>query len=621
MRIRWRNLRFAFAVVFSSSALGTELEKPVDTPAEAVKKAENFEFSNPLIGGGLIVVFENGDIAYSGLGSFRSRDSSEEIKDYPFRAGSVSKLVTALMAARLVDSGLVSWQGKVGERFPDWFETSFEDSPVTLAHLFEHTAGLEGSVFADYGQAAPDASPARYIEDRGPFALRWKPGTHYSYANGGAVLAARYLEVAAESDFDSLMQRKVFDPLRMDSSSYLQSSASLPTSFSTSGEVIETPWLLSVRPAGALVSTLRDLGQVVLMFLRDGRGPDGEVFLEESTLERMERGETSLAALVGAEDAVYGIGQFPFVIDGRVFRGHWGRIDGFQTTLGYCRETGRGFVLWINSANRRDMRELRSIMVAALKNSDPIPTSGDNLGEGNISASSAGIYRNFTHDMRVRAGLFGLLGAVRIDARDGELTVRGVWPWNPSESVWVQEGKGVFQMTGFPLATGVLVEEQGKTNWIDGESWRRTSTVLFWVEAVALFGGIFVLAVGSLCFPVFVIWRVMLAVFSRAAPFREGTKFLPWLGITLSSCTGLLFLLSFVSWGIFGGTGDMAKLARPTPEALFLATSSVVGPFLAAILVVRWKYLSGFQRVLVLGQVAFWIEMAILGMIPLFSWL
>lgn len=606
------------AMAFSSQALGAELGYPSETVSEAIETLQTFEFSDGSAGGGVAVVSEDGWVVFQGLGVLRDR--SDAIATFSFRAGSVSKLITALLAARLVDSSVVDWNDVMDGPERGWFENRWPESPVTLAQLFEHTAGLEGSDYVDFGQWPADITAGEYISSRKPFVLRWEPGKHYSYANSGAVLAAGYIEAVTGIDFDQLVAEEVFAPLDMGASTFLPEMDLEPWSRPVAEEEQGIRWFPGVRAAGSLESTLQDLSQVVLMFLRDGAGSDGSVFLEESTIERIQRSESSLAANHGAGDAAYGIGLFPFVIDGRVFRGHWGRIDGFQTTLGYCRNTGRGFVVWTDLATRGEMGQLRSKVAAVIKDPDPVSNGTGNLQEGRDWECFSGIYRNFTHDMKVRTGLFGLLSAIRIESVGELIQISGVWPWSPSMSVWEPDEKGVFRLQDFPLASGVLVEEGNASYWIDGESWRRTNALTFWVEGVALFGGILMLVIGSTLLPAYVAGSAVIAIFRRTALFWESVRFWGWIWITLGSWVGLLFLLSFVSWGIFGGTGDIAELSRPGPEALLLAACSVVGPLLSIGLLLAWRRLGGFQRILAISQLVFWIELVVLGLVPLISW-
>ncbi|MEM7392785.1 MAG: serine hydrolase domain-containing protein, partial [Verrucomicrobiota bacterium] len=73
-----------------------------------------------------------------------------------FRAGSVSKLLTSLLVLRAVEAGLLGLEDSIGR----WLPGSFRDRPeVEIQHLLEHTAGLSGSTYAEYGEQAPGLSP------------------------------------------------------------------------------------------------------------------------------------------------------------------------------------------------------------------------------------------------------------------------------------------------------------------------------------------------------------------------------------------------------------------------------------------------------------------------------
>lgn len=140
----------------------------------------------------------------------------------PVRIASISKLVMALTALRLMDEGKVDLDRDVSD-YLGWKVRSpyFPDTPVTLAQLMSHRAGLSGE--ADYiiplGESlqAKFADPASWREGvrpggrENPLSVSETPD--FAYSNLGAPLVATVLEAASGERFDRLTERLVFKPL------------------------------------------------------------------------------------------------------------------------------------------------------------------------------------------------------------------------------------------------------------------------------------------------------------------------------------------------------------------------------------------------------------------------
>ena len=130
----------------------------------------------------------------------------------PVRIASISKLIMALTALRLVDEGKLDLNRDVSE-YLGWTVRSphHPDAPVTLTHLLMHRAGLSdaGGYHIPLGDSleAKCADPASWRDTA-------KPGeATFEYANLGSPLVATVLEAATGERYDQLVQRLVFAPL------------------------------------------------------------------------------------------------------------------------------------------------------------------------------------------------------------------------------------------------------------------------------------------------------------------------------------------------------------------------------------------------------------------------
>jgi CubicO group peptidase (beta-lactamase class C family) len=130
----------------------------------------------------------------------------------PVRIASISKLIMALTALRLMDEGKLDLDRDVSD-YLGWKLRSphHPDAPITLTHLLMHRAGLSdaGGYVIPLGESleAKLADPAAWREV-GP------PGeAAFEYANLGSPLVATALEAASGERYDRLVERLVFAPL------------------------------------------------------------------------------------------------------------------------------------------------------------------------------------------------------------------------------------------------------------------------------------------------------------------------------------------------------------------------------------------------------------------------
>lgn len=130
----------------------------------------------------------------------------------PVRIASVSKLIMALAALRLVDEGKVDLDRDVSD-YLGWKVRSpyHPGAKVTLAHLLSHRAGLSDK--AGYIVSLGESLEAKF-HDPAAWRETGRPGeAAFEYANLGSPLVATALEAASGERYDRLVERLVFAPL------------------------------------------------------------------------------------------------------------------------------------------------------------------------------------------------------------------------------------------------------------------------------------------------------------------------------------------------------------------------------------------------------------------------
>jgi CubicO group peptidase (beta-lactamase class C family) len=239
-----------------------------------------------------VAVVMNGEIVATHAAGVRKRGGLERVTiEDKFHIGSLTKSMTATVAAMLVEQGKVSWTTTIGDSFPDFKDRIHpEYLGVTLEELLAHRGGAPGNappalwLKAWNETGTPAEQRLAFIKGilaRKPEA---KPGTKHLYSNPGYAIAGVMLERAGEKTWEELMRSLLFEPLGMTSAGF-----GAPASL---GEV-DQPWghakklisglkavppgpradnPLAISPAGAVHCSPSDLARYAAFHMAGQRG-------------------------------------------------------------------------------------------------------------------------------------------------------------------------------------------------------------------------------------------------------------------------------------------------------------------------------------------------------------
>ena len=161
----------------------------------------------------VVVAFDRESITPLIVEGLANKESGRALEaNDPVRIASISKLIMALTALRLMDEGKVDLDRDVSD-YLGWKLRSplHPDAPVTLAHLLSHRAGLSDK--AGYVIPLGESLEAK-LADPAAWRETGKPGeAAFEYANLGSPLVATALEAASGERYDRLVERLVFAPL------------------------------------------------------------------------------------------------------------------------------------------------------------------------------------------------------------------------------------------------------------------------------------------------------------------------------------------------------------------------------------------------------------------------
>jgi CubicO group peptidase (beta-lactamase class C family) len=225
--------------------------------------------------------------------------------DDQFHLGSDTKAMTATMLATLVEEGKISWNTTLEQVFP---ELSLKMNPayrkVTLEQLLGHRAGFsdeswpKGKDFGDMYKlpGTPREQRAAYVGMVLTEPPVSEPGSKFLYSNRSYAVAGAMAEKVANDSWENLMQKRIFQPLGMQSCGF--------GAMGSSGK-IDQPWQHTlilfmhrkiepgpqadnppvIGPAGTVHCSVVDWGRFVTAHLRGEKGEPG--ILKPQTFKRL----------------------------------------------------------------------------------------------------------------------------------------------------------------------------------------------------------------------------------------------------------------------------------------------------------------------------------------------
>jgi CubicO group peptidase (beta-lactamase class C family) len=134
--------------------------------------------------------------------------------DDPVRVASISKLVTALAAMRLVDAGTLDLDRDINAYLGYSVRNpAYPDTPITMRLLLTHRSSITDNV--DYILPL-DGAIKTVLANPQAWQASQAPGSWFSYANLNSPVIAAVMEAASGERFDTLLARLVLGPLKID---------------------------------------------------------------------------------------------------------------------------------------------------------------------------------------------------------------------------------------------------------------------------------------------------------------------------------------------------------------------------------------------------------------------
>jgi CubicO group peptidase (beta-lactamase class C family) len=337
------------------SAIEHELEirPPNEEPTPHLSLADALDFLN--VSSVSLAVIDRGEL------SLVCAFGREATVDTLYQAASMSKLVTAVTALRLVEQGQLDLDRDIESELRSWHLPASDltkGHPVTLRGLLGMTGGTGVPGFTGYepGDILPglnqilDGAPPAHSP---PVRVEYVPGSRYIYSGGGYEIVQALIQDASGQGFAAAADALVFRPAGMSRSLFAQP---LPPDLMSSaamghhGDGDALPGgsrLIPELAAGGLWSTPSDLAHLLLDLAASYRGEAGHLLppaTAKAMFTRQNGGPYGLGGALG------GTGK-SLVLMKR------GQNVGFQGYLLIFPETGQGIVVMTDSDHGTTLAE------------------------------------------------------------------------------------------------------------------------------------------------------------------------------------------------------------------------------------------------------------------------
>lgn len=391
------------------------------------------------------VVYDQDLIWEKGFGYADIKSKTPMTAATKFRMASHSKLFTATAIMQLRDAGKLRLDDLVS-KYLSWFTirpAEEGDAGITIEELLTHSSGLSreaGSHWSDLN--FPTAREVRnYVQEHTavfPPEVRWK------YSNLAFTIAGMIVETVSGEKFADYVQKHIFDPLGMTSSSIDRPVDGLAAGYGRrmpDGTRHRFPFVdaRAMAPATGVTSTVEDMAKFVS--LQFGKSTGGSRILSTGALRQMHR----VRVLENNWARGNAIGFSVSRERDKVYVGHGGSYPGYKTQTLIQLDDKVGVVV-LSNGDDSDPGVLAQRLMQTVGGAVAKATAADKGAPWDPSwARFAGLYRSHGRDTEV----------VELNQRLVMIDPAGP---NPEDQIrLVPLGNGLFRFDA-PTGNGVVGE-------------------------------------------------------------------------------------------------------------------------------------------------------------------
>ncbi len=369
--------------------------------------------------GAQVVAYNNGEIIKYNYG-LASQSSGIPITDESiFRIASISKIVIAMSALKLIEEGKLNLDDDIGDILGYPVRNPyFPDDKITVKMLMVHSATIMDGKYNEingqhsyvpladllYNTSSQYYSTATFGN--------YKPGTKFSYSNFGSGILACVVEKASGEHFTNYVRDNFMIPLGIDggfkaneiknkhliTDAYYYNATTKVYTLAVSGNGFVNGTYAHYTlgdnfraHAGNLYVSMQDLAKIMIVLLNDGMYEDIEI-LKKDTVDLMLQTHFVTPPGTSASYKAKGL-QLKIMndINGITLKGHTGSAYGIVSEMFFSKELNQGVCFITNGGNIVDTRPgldnmLEGVLKAFFNN---FPKKENNLVDIDLTKATA----------------------------------------------------------------------------------------------------------------------------------------------------------------------------------------------------------------------------------------
>ena len=324
--------------------------------------AQNFEegLNNEKIPGAAVAIVKDGRVVFQKGFGIKEMGKPDEVDEHTiFRLGSVSKGFASVLTGVLVEEGVVGWDIPIYNYLENFkLSDQGQTGRVQVRHILSHTSGLPRHAYTNLVEDG--LSLDRIIPRLEYVPIIAKEGEQIAYQNAAYSTIEKVLEAQTGTSFNSLLEKRLFEPLAMNHSSasynsidssgnkalphiyYSRSRGRVPTSISKK--------YYNAVSSGGINASASDMGKWLLLLT--GHYPE---VISKETLEEIYNPLASInnrrfsRYWDGVNVSHYGMGWRVLENHGQRIVYHGGYVNGYRSEIAFAPEDGVGICILINT--------------------------------------------------------------------------------------------------------------------------------------------------------------------------------------------------------------------------------------------------------------------------------